>query len=687
MISKDHNSSPETGVTNTGSGKHVFDEEEVAPSRNPLVDTIFAEKYLILSVLGEGGMSVVYLARHQAMDKLVAIKTLHTYLASKNTVLLRFKQEAQSVSRLSHPGIVAIHDYGVTEDATPYLVMDYLEGESLGALLARVGFLSEADAIHLFVQTAAAIAHAHSKGIVHRDIKPSNIMIENEGPDLSTAVVKIVDFGVAKLVEKADTSKLTQTGEAIGTPLYMSPEQCMNQQMDTRSDIYSFGCVLYEALVGAPPLVADGLFATMMKHMHDVPDRFKTVRPGVQHSEALERIVFKSMAKDPAKRYQTMLDLKSDLESVQARRGFVESLVQKFELTSMRKTSKSVKLMVGAALLLCAAVPLAVYGFNYVAAVSAPPIETSEPMIWDRYVDSAKSIVHSAATEGKLEMQAPIKEGILHSMLNQAQASSASADLIVAQELRHKHEYENAIPAYTKVLNALQSCTDAKHVSTCMQQDRYRYSTAIRGRADCEYFAAIPDYVAAASDYARFERFQEKMKEDKSRIILTEEKQLEARLHAADCQYFLHHDGATEAVMAGLLEDVKKAQYEEADDRSTLFYSKFAELEYRLGKLKVAQAYYNEDRKRWNLLGPSNSFFEMLAVGRLAEIADKLGEEPDELYTKFISMLDGLGKSTRKEDPVIANIVQSYARYLWKKGRLFDSFQLHQQAETIGASK
>jgi hypothetical protein len=131
---------------------------------------------------------------------------------------------------------------------------------------------------------------------------------------------------------------------------------------------------------------------------------------------------------------------------------------------------------------------------------------------------------------------------------------------------------------------------------------------------------------------------------------------------------------------------VQEVQYQGAEVHSALFYSKFAELEYRLGKLKVGQAYYNEVRKRWNLLGPSNSFFEMLGIGRLAQIADKLDEDPEELYAKFMNML-GTGNPKRYENPVIANIVQSYAHYQWKKGRLFESNSLHQQAELIGASR
>ena len=678
MLFNDQNPPSETGEKNTSG--HRFDEEAVAPAQNRLVDTIFAEKYHILSVLGEGGMSVVYLARHEAMNKLVAIKTLHTYLASKSTVLLRFKQEAQSVSRLSHPGIVAVHDYGITEDSTPYLVMDYVEGESLGALLESVGYLQEDDAIHLFVQTAAAIAHAHSKGIVHRDLKPNNIMIESDGTDLSTAVVKIVDFGVAKLVEQADASKLTQTGEAIGTPLYMSPEQCMNQQMDTRSDIYSFGCVLYEALMGAPPLVADGLFATMMKHMHDVPDGFKKVRPDVQHSQALERIVFKTMAKDPAKRYQSMLELKSDLESVQAHRGWLASLMQKFELTSMRKSSKTKRSIAVVAVLLCAALPISALGFNAAATAVAPPSEINEPVIWDRYPDSAKSISHSPANESKLELQDSIKEGILHN-LKLAQSARVADDLILAQDYRHKHEYESAIPIYTKVLDALQSCTNAEYVSTCMQQDRFRYLSALRGRADCEYFAAQPQYQAASDDYKRFDQFRQKMKEENSSIFIPKEKLLAASLHAADCQYFLKHYDETEQLMTKLLEQVKDDNYE----GSSLFYSKFGELEYRLGKLKEAQSYYTEVRSKWHSLGQTSSIFEMLATGRLAQIADKLNEVPDELYTSFMSMLSALDKSKHNEDAVIADMVQSYAHYLSTRGKFLESLQMHRQSEQIDA--
>ena len=301
-------SAEETIISSKGS--------EVLSTEN-LEGQIFAQRYEILKLLGKGGMSVVYRARHLIMDKIFAVKVLHLHLAKDDLSLRRFKQEAQAASTLTHPGIVAIHDCGESEDGTAYLVMDYVQGASLADLLQNHGPLALDSFLNIMIQVAAALAHAHKCGIVHRDLKPSNIMI-TEADDKTQ--VKIVDFGIAKILANAgeETQQLTQTGEVFGSPLYMSPEQCFGSTVDRRCDIYSMGCVMYEALSGTAPFRGDNAFETMNKHVNEAPPPLVSPLLDESARQKLELILLRSLAKNPDDRYQSMAEIESELRSLQS---------------------------------------------------------------------------------------------------------------------------------------------------------------------------------------------------------------------------------------------------------------------------------------------------------------------------------------------------------------------------------
>ncbi|HEY9868924.1 MAG TPA: serine/threonine-protein kinase, partial [Candidatus Obscuribacterales bacterium] len=214
---------------------------------------------------------------------------------------------------LEHPNVVQVHDSGITEDGRPYLVMSYIEGRSLGEILEEEDRLEPERAIRIFSQVCDALAHAHHKGVVHRDLKPNNIMLVKT--EASTDVVKIVDFGIAKLVapDGTDTQTLTRTGETFGSPWYMSPEQCLAQRLDSRSDIYSLGCVMYHALTGKPPLAGESAFETMTFHVSKKPRPFKSVRPDLGVQPELERVVRVAMEKIPEERWQSMTEFRDQL--------------------------------------------------------------------------------------------------------------------------------------------------------------------------------------------------------------------------------------------------------------------------------------------------------------------------------------------------------------------------------------
>jgi serine/threonine protein kinase len=215
---------------------------------------ILGGRYEVVSLLGVGGMGVVYRVNQIFLDKHFALKTIGK-LQTSDTKIRRFQLEARAAFAVNHPNIIAVNDFGLLDDGTPFLVMELIEGQTLtDRLKEKGGKLAITDVIQIFVQACFGLAYAHENGIVHRDIKPSNIMILNGIPLSSEGSVKIVDFGIAKFAQHDDgeVQALTKTGEIFGSPLYMSPEQCSGEHVDYRSDIYSLGCVLFEALTGTP---------------------------------------------------------------------------------------------------------------------------------------------------------------------------------------------------------------------------------------------------------------------------------------------------------------------------------------------------------------------------------------------------------------------------------------------------
>lgn len=278
---------------------------------------IVGESYRIKSLIGEGGMGNVFRAEHLIIHKEYALKMLAPDQITQDN-WNRFQAEGKAIAKLNHPNIVKIYNMGVDQTGFPYYVMDLLDGVSLHELIHANKTPDYADLLLIFVQMASALSYAHSKGIIHRDIKPSNIMILNEDKtDTSSASLKamLVDFGIAKLValDKKEAQKLTQTGNIFGTPFYMSPEQCMGSQLDGRSDIYSFGCTLFEALTGRPPLVGKSATETVMMHISQKAPTLQSVS-GIAYGAEMEAFMAKLLQKDRDHRHQTMERVELDLK-------------------------------------------------------------------------------------------------------------------------------------------------------------------------------------------------------------------------------------------------------------------------------------------------------------------------------------------------------------------------------------
>lgn len=265
-------------------------------------------RYELDGVVGRGGMAEVYRARDIRLDRVVAVKTLREDLARDQTFQARFRREAQSAASLNHPSIVAVYDTG--EDAAgpshvPYIVMEYVDGRTLRDLLRDDRRLLPERALEITDGVLRALDYSHRNGIVHRDIKPGNVMLTRNGD------VKVMDFGIARAVSDAQAT-MTQTAQVIGTAQYLSPEQARGERVDARSDLYSTGCLLYELLVGRPPFLGDSPVAIAYQHVREnpvPPSRLDPEIPGWA-----DAIVLKAMAKNPADRYQSANDMRTDIK-------------------------------------------------------------------------------------------------------------------------------------------------------------------------------------------------------------------------------------------------------------------------------------------------------------------------------------------------------------------------------------
>jgi len=293
--------------------KTGHEEEPRARSRDPLVGTVLDGRFQIEDVLGSGGMSVVYKATQLRVNRHVAIKTLRLQLDTKDIYRERFQREISSLCSLNHPNIVTVYDCIIGEDDQPYIVMDYLRGRSLEALIEHEGPLSVERFARISIQICSALEHAHKRGIIHRDLKPGNIVLMDDEMDF----VKVVDFGLAKIGDQ--NKRLTHSGELWGSPPYMSPEQCMGEAQDQRSDLYSIGTVMYEMLCGVDPFPnASTVFEFIKNHTSVTPPPLNSVNIKVNIPAKVEAVVFKAMEKDPNRRYQSAKELQDAIVEASA---------------------------------------------------------------------------------------------------------------------------------------------------------------------------------------------------------------------------------------------------------------------------------------------------------------------------------------------------------------------------------
>ena len=287
---------------------------EPAVTVDPLIGTTIDGRYFVESELGKGGMGYVYAGRHAIIDKRVAIKVLRSDTGQDGSAGERFIVEAKAASKIGHPNIVDITDFGLLRNGQPYFVMEFLDGPTLGKLIANHGTLELRRVVGITAQIARGLLAAHQKGIVHRDLKPENIFVIDNSSDGEGEAVKVVDFGIARDITHA--KRLTLAGMVLGTPEYMSPEQATGQPADHRVDIYALGCIMYEMLTGDVPFRADTSTKTLTKHVFDPVPPLAEKREGIPAS--LNAVVMRTLAKKVADRYPTLKEMLNDLDGVDA---------------------------------------------------------------------------------------------------------------------------------------------------------------------------------------------------------------------------------------------------------------------------------------------------------------------------------------------------------------------------------
>ena len=276
-----------------------------------LVGHRVADRYDVVAPLGAGGMGMVFRAHQVGMDRDVALKVLAGRLTDRPDAVARFSREAKAVSRLRHPNTVRLYDFGTTVSGMPFMAMELVDGEPLRGLMTREGALPIDQALTLIDQVCASLEEAHAAGIIHRDIKPENIMLDRLTGDLTA---RVLDFGLARLATGDD--RITQTGEVLGTPVYLAPEQARGGPTDARTDIYQLGVLLYHLLAGGPPFTAASAMALLMAHMHAPPPPLGDRRPDAP--EGVQVLVARMLAKAPTERPASVTEVRLAIAAARA---------------------------------------------------------------------------------------------------------------------------------------------------------------------------------------------------------------------------------------------------------------------------------------------------------------------------------------------------------------------------------
>jgi serine/threonine-protein kinase len=288
-------------------------QAEDVPSGDPLIGRTLNDKYRVLSELGKGSMGTVYLGEHISLKKKIALKVLHTDVQVGQEARQRFQREGIAAGQFTHPNAIQIFDFDMDEGPVFYLAMEYVEGLDLKRLIRRDGALPVDTALDIMKQVLGALDEAHRHGIIHRDLKPENIMVVRSASGGMLQTVKVLDFGLSKLVDRPLDASLTEVGRVMGTPLYMSPEQVSGDTVDHRTDIYAAGLILYEMLSGKTPFSGKTLQEILGKHLKELPPSVVESNPDLRVSEDVDAVLVRALEKDRADRFQSAEEMMTAL--------------------------------------------------------------------------------------------------------------------------------------------------------------------------------------------------------------------------------------------------------------------------------------------------------------------------------------------------------------------------------------
>lgn len=449
-------------------------------SSDPLLGRTIAGKFKILERLGRGGMGTVYKAEHTYLDRVIALKLLHSHLASDDEYLKRFQREARTACKIRHPNVITLHDYGI-EEGHPYLAMEFIEGRTLKQILKDEGALSLDRVFIIVSQICSALAEAHAANIIHRDLKPDNIMI-TERKD-GTTWAQVLDFGISKVIHGGPHTELTQAGTIFGSPRYMAPEQGLEKNVDTRADLYSLGVMIYEMFSQRYPIEAATLMETLVKAVHEDPIPLKDANPAIKIDERINNVVMKLLERDPDKRYQTAEDFMRDFESAY------------YSITGKDRPQRSFFARPAGALLAIAAFSLAAAAFY----VSMREPDNSRIIEEQAYIKELEQL--KRAKEAELAEVARLaeerKKAALAAALD-AEKRKQLEQLELDQILELKHEAEEAAKvAEEKRQEALEAAKLAENEKAASEQ------AAVLAAQEADAFRAVREAEARkAEEYA-----------------------------------------------------------------------------------------------------------------------------------------------------------------------------------------
>lgn len=632
-----------------------------------MLGQVLNEQYELISIIGFGGMSVVYKAKDRKLDKLVAVKMLLPHLMLQTQSMQRFKQEAHSASSLDHPNIVSVYNFGEAPNGQPFLVMDLLRGRSLTSLIKRDKRVKPDRALNIFIQIASALAHAHQKGIIHRDLKPSNIiLLEKDG---QSDIVKIVDFGIAKLLphEGRDAVNLTQTGDVFGSPLYMSPEQCKGEKLDSRADIYSMGCLMYECIAGVTPHGGDNMLEVLYRHLNEVPRSFKQLKLGAPVPNRLEAIIFKALAKDPAQRHQSMQALLDELSAFQDARNtsVVRRLLTRLEIMRLRQRprnrSEKVWLAVSISSLMLLAACAAYFSSLYAGADESPVFKQEV-----KFVEPAPPLPVDIGYWAVTAYDAAINRADNYLA---GDRSLHFSDLIqglqnIAQTMHQKGHWDKAAICYEKAAQISAQSNGPKTVPTLELHWRLAgalFNIGDYARAEAEYLTLKPSISDYVTDQLAFVR---------TYFISVAEAQYFQKKYATAAEsyraFFRSCKGLGLAWMRftprTLERYVEQANRLATTEKYAVLLSHFAETLIQLEKYGEAETVLEEAARRWHSLArPEN---EAVAYFKLARCQAVQNKDANNAYRSAVSTLKEM---TGKNEPLIAIVEKDYSDWLWKR--------------------